>query len=238
MTIGYVVLIYCYVIKIKFNEHSKHPLNSLGIYKEKFGINYLKGALIGFTMLSVVCLILVATNNLSFNGIAFTIDKFPILLLSIPMWFIQGASEEVMFRGYMLNRVKNKYGTVFAVIFSSVLFALLHGANIGFTLLAGINLFLIAVLFALTYLKTNSLVITCAMHTAWNFCQGTLYGLEVSGSSSSLAILASSYSKTATDLFTGGKFGPEGGIGVTIVTIITLIIVFVIPDRKKTVPQK
>lgn len=194
---------------------------------------YLTGLLLGFGLLTSVCLILIATKNLTFNGLGVNSQNIWIVLSGIPMWFIQGASEEIMFRGYMIPRIKKRFGSVFAIVFSSILFAVFHGANIGFTWLAGINLFIIAVFFALIYIYTDSIWLTCAAHTAWNFCQGSLYGLEVSGSSSGISIISSSYAPDAPAYMYGGAFGPEGGLAVTIVTIVGIIIVSALLIRKK-----
>ena len=225
MTLGYVLLVAIYCLKIFIFERDKHPLQSMGFKGEHRLFKYLIGLVLGFGLLTSVCLILIATGNLEFHGFAVNSSNVWIILSGIPMWFIQGASEEIMFRGYMIPRLEKKYNNIFAVIYSSFLFALLHGANIGFTFLAGFNLFIIAIFFALLYLYTDSLWLTCAAHTAWNFCQGSLYGLEVSGSESGASIVASSYTSNASSLFTGGAFGPEGGLAVTAVTVVGIVII-------------
>lgn len=234
MTLGYVVLISLYCLRIRIFERNSHPLQSMGLTGPRtkalklYGI----GLLLGFGLLTCVCLILVATGNLHLNGLGLTPSSALIVLCSLPMWFIQGASEEIMFRGFMIPRVKARFNMIFAVIFSSFLFSLLHGANIGFTWLAGVNLFIIAVFFALLYIYTDSLWLTCAAHTAWNFCQGNLYGLEVSGSTLKASVFDTAYTSSAKDLMTGGAFGPEGGLAVTIVTVIGIAIVSVLLVRK------
>ncbi len=232
MTFGYVLLVLIYCLRIRVFEKNPHPLQGLCFTGSRPLIKYLGGLLLGFALLSSVCLILIATGNLTFNGLGVNSSNCLVILSGIPMWFIQGASEEIMFRGYMIPRLTSKYNKVFALIFSSFLFAVFHGANIGFTPLAGINLFLIAFMFALIYLLTDSIWITCAAHTAWNFCQGSLYGLEVSGSSSGASVIASSYTPSARAFMTGGAFGPEGGLAVTIVTLVAMAIVIFLMWRK------
>lgn len=232
MTFGYVLLVLIYCLRIRIFEKNPHPLQGLCFTGSRPLIKYLVGLLLGFTLLSSVCLILILTGNLTFNGLGVNSSNCLVILSGIPMWFIQGASEEIMFRGYMIPRLTSKYNKIFAVIFSSFLFAVFHGANIGFTPLAGINLFLIAVMFALIYLLTDSIWITCAAHTAWNFCQGSLYGLEVSGSTSGASVIASSYTSKARAFMTGGAFGPEGGLAVTIVTLVAMTIVIFLMWRK------
>lgn len=240
MTLGYVVLISIYCLRIRIFEKNRHPLQSMGLTgpRTKALKLYAIGLILGFGLLTCVCLILVATGNLRMNGIGLTPSSALIVLCSLPMWFIQGASEEIMFRGFMIPRVKARFNMIFAVIFSSFLFSLLHGANIGFTWLAGINLFIIAVFFALLYIYTDSLWLTCAAHTAWNFCQGNLYGLEVSGSTLKASVFDTAYTSSAKDLMTGGAFGPEGGLAVTIVTVIGIAIVSALLVRKNRLSKK
>ncbi len=233
MTLGYLLLIAIYCISIRIRENNPEPLKSMGFTGEHKARKYLIGLLTGFVLLTSVCLILIITGNLRFYGIGVDFSNITVILAGLPMWFVQGAAEEVMFRGYMIPRLKEKFGIVFAVFYSSFLFAILHGANIGFTILAGINLFIIAVFFALIYIYTESIWFTCAAHSAWNFCQGSLYGLEVSGSDSGVSIITSSYSKHAPALLTGGSFGPEGGLAVTIVTLIGIAIITVLLIKKK-----
>lgn len=240
MAIGYLILVGIYCLKIRIIENNRNPLKSMGFIKvtdSPLKVRplplYLTGLLLGFGLLTSVCLILIATKNLYFNGLGVNSQNIWIVLSGIPMWFIQGASEEIMFRGYMIPRIKKRFGSVFAIVFSSILFAVFHGANIGFTWLAGINLFIIAVFFALIYIYTDSIWLTCAAHTAWNFCQGSLYGLEVSGSSSGVSIISSSYAPDAPAYMYGGAFGPEGGLAVTIVTVIGIAIISALLIRKK-----
>lgn len=233
MALGYVLLIACYALRLYHRESQLHPFESLGFSRKTPAVCYLKGLLIGFGMLTFVYLALLVTGVLSFDGFALEADGIPVLLLSVIMWITQGAAEEVMFRGFMINQVKRRTNIKFAVAFSSLMFALLHGANIGFTALAGINLFLLAVLFALIYLYSDSLQVTCGMHTAWNFCQGTLYGLQVSGSVSGVRILASHYTDISKCWLTGGDFGPEGSIFVTVAAVMGISVMTVLFRKKK-----
>jgi hypothetical protein len=140
-----------------------------------------------------------------------------------------------MFRGYMLPVLKKRTGKIWSFIISSLLFSLFHSMNVGYTPLASINLFLIALFFALISYRSGSIWITCGAHTAWNFCQGNLYGLQVSGSDLSAAICDTRYTKGAKAIITGGSFGPEGGLAVTavIVPLLIILLIAVIRDRNK-----
>lgn len=144
------------------------------------------------------------------------------------MWFPQGASEEVMFRGYMIRSFNRRFKPVVGIIFSSLVFSAFHSLNNGYTPLASVNLVLIAVLFALIYLLTGDIWMTSAMHTAWNLSQGNIYGLQVSGNDAANSVVTAIYDKNASSLITGGAFGPEGGLATTAVATVCLIIVTIL----------
>jgi membrane protease YdiL (CAAX protease family) len=64
---------------------------------------------------------------------------------------------------------------------------------------------------------TGNLWLPVAIHFAWNFFEGPLFGLTVSGRGS----LAQSRMITlhGPEIFTGGAFGIEAGIVATLVTL-------------------
>lgn len=141
-------------------------------------------------------------------------------------------------RGYMLPRIAGRFGIPFGIFFSSMCFSLMHAGNAGFSILALINLALIAALFACIALRQGHIYTVCAMHTLWNFCQGNLFGLEVSGNPQSASIFASAPTKMSSDLMSGGTFGPEGGLCVTIVIVIAFIVLFATGRKKKEAPSE
>lgn len=236
MALSYVIIILIYMIMVKFFDRNKIKTMGFAPLKKSVIIKkYLSGMGFGFVLIGSVYLLLIITGQVKVTGFALNMNTLPLFLTYILMWIPQGAAEEVMFRGYMLPRVASRFGIVFAVFFSSVCFSLMHGSNAGFTFLAFFNLILIASLFAYIAYKSGHIYTVCAMHTVWNFCQGNVFGLEVSGSESTASVLSSSYSSGAMDLLTGGAFGPEGGFAVTVViglAFITAYYLFEIRNHK------
>lgn len=217
MILGYILIISTYIIRIRFRE--KNSISTIGLTGGNALKSYLSGLLIGFMMISSVYLLLLCTGNVSVLRIGISSDMIPLFIAYILMWIPQGASEEIMFRGFMIPRQAARYKTPFAVFFSSLLFALFHAGNRGFTVLALINLMLISFAFALIALYKENIWTVCAAHTVWNFSQGNLYGLEVSGNASGASVIHSVYRHSASAFITGGDFGPEGGIFVTLVSL-------------------
>ena len=69
---------------------------------------------------------------------------------------------------------------------------------------------------ALLLVKCENIWVVGAFHSLWNFAQGNIYGIQVSGNSLQPAILNSSNVK-GHGLINGAGFGLEGGLGVTLV---------------------
>ena len=75
---------------------------------------------------------------------------------------------------------------------------------------------------AIFALKQGSLIGVCIWHGVWNWLQGNVYGLEVSGNENGLTLF--NFIETGPDWLTGGKFGPEGGLAATIILILASLI--------------
>ena len=226
---GYILIILSYLLRV-YRREKVRPFKTcpgaLGLPLDKGRKTvgtYLAGLGIGLLMMGSVYFILLSSGQIAFDGIGLTGGVSVTFILNLLMWLPQGMSEEIMFRGFMIPRIKNKTNTAVAVIVSSLLFSAFHSMNIGFTPLAAVNLFLIALLFALIYLKTGNIWLTSAMHTMWNLTQGNILGLQVSGTEASASVIRTFYYKDAIALVTGGDFGPEGGLAVTAVTVFCLI---------------
>ena len=241
MTIGYALMILTYLARVRFRKHTASFRASheyIGLPAKGIARKYLTGILLGFVMMGSVFAILLITKQIRLTGIGITSSVVLTFIFNLFMWVPQGASEEVMFRGFMIKEIKPQFGTIVGVIISSVLFSAFHSLNIGFTPLAAVNLLLIALLFAGIYVLTGVIVTTCCIHTMCNLCQGNIFGLHVSGTQSDAALIHTEYLGSAKDLITGGAFGPEGGLAVTIITIIGLAIITVLMLMKKKTPVK
>jgi membrane protease YdiL (CAAX protease family) len=94
-------------------------------------------------------------------------------------------------------------------VVTSVFFGALHGLNPGASPLAFLGTTAAGVMLGLAYQSTGRLWLPWALHFAWNFAEGSLWGMPVSG------LLAPSVVRTQLHgpvLWTGGEFGPEAGL--------------------------
>ncbi|MCQ2528894.1 MAG: ABC transporter permease [Saccharofermentans sp.] len=225
MSLGYIGIIATYILRVRFRE--KNSYTTLGLNKGNIIKKYLMGLGLGLVLMGSVYVLLIAFGQITPSISKLTAGNVLTIFAGLLMWLPQGAAEEVMFRGFMLPRQGARYGIAFASIFSSILFAGFHSMNVGFTPLAFVNLFLIAFLFALIDYNAGHIWYSCAAHTMWNFLQGNIFGLQVSGNQGASTLLKASYKSGARNVITGGDFGPEGGLAVTIVTVIAILIVWV-----------
>jgi membrane protease YdiL (CAAX protease family) len=142
--------------------------------------------------------------------------------------------EETIFRGALLSYLQRPLGNGGAVAASSAAFALVHAWNANATPLAIANLVGAGALFGLAYLIARGfdvpfaaeeakarglgqvayaigrgLPLPVGLHAAWNFFEGSIFGFPVSGSARDSLL---DVSVGGPDVWTGGAFGPEGGI--------------------------
>ncbi|MBE6634097.1 MAG: CPBP family intramembrane metalloprotease [Ruminococcaceae bacterium] len=200
------------------------PANGLGLTRAHGWRDYLWGAAAGVLMLLFSVLICILTESLHIQPS----PSFPIgtWLLFLAGFLIQGASEELLCRGYLFPILAERYSLGTATVVNSLVFALLHLGNNGVSLLALCNVFLFGVVASLCVIRRGSLWLACGMHSLWNFTQGNLFGISVSGLSPLPAPLKTQPSE-AHPLWNGGSFGLEGGLAVTLVlslAILTLLL--------------
>lgn len=120
-----------------------------------------------------------------------------------------GLLEEIAFRGYIFQVFNRRWGTWIAVVASSLLFALVHLANLGNVYPAWmiiVSLTLLGVTLALAYLVSGSLWLPIGMHYTIDLMP-TLLG-EFSQAPNDAKLLASRV--TGSQLITGPNGAGEG----------------------------
>ena len=217
----------------------KRSFSSIGFNKNNWLKKYSLGFLIGLSMMSIIVLIL-----LPFGYI--TIEKNPIqpvgvsaiasVLVILFGWIIQGATEEIVTRGWLLNVLSTKYNIGVGLLISSTLFGLMHLTNPNVNYIAVINIILVGLFYGLYVIKTNDLWAVCGMHSAWNFAQGNIFGFKVSGLDVSVRSLID-FNLVGSDFVTGGIFGPEAGITATFILLASIGILLFI-DKKRFFSNK
>lgn len=205
-------------------------VRSMGCRREKAGVHYIAGIGAGALMMSAITLLTIVSgaNKLSANS---GVD-YGLISLYFFGFLIQGMSEEFIFRGYLMTSIGGSgQKTYVAVIVSAVAFALAHISNPGFGVLPFINLTLFGVFAALYMINSDNIWGVCAIHSMWNFAQGNIYGISVSGSSE-LQSFMESVPVSAHAFLTGGKFGIEGSLITTAVLCAGIALMLYLISKK------
>ena len=102
----------------------------------------------------------------------------PLVVLGL----LPGITEEIIARGVLFRVVEEGVGSWAALVVSAALFGFGHAANPNATLWSSIAIAVEAgLLLGMAYAWTRSLWFCMGLHAAWNFTQGPLLGIPVSG---------------------------------------------------------
>ncbi|MBR2061192.1 MAG: CPBP family intramembrane metalloprotease [Tidjanibacter sp.] len=199
---------------VRFVE--RRSMASMGFVRRGWLRHYGKGFGAGIAMCAVALLIVLAMGGMEYTA-ATTAPQMGLWLLTLVGFMVQGMSEEVMLRGYLTVSLANRMPVWLAVALSSVLFAFLHGSNAGLTPLSLVNLVLFGIFAALLMLRYDNIWGIGALHSAWNFCQGNIFGVAVSGSDAGVTLLNFNTLEGVPAWIGGGGFGLEASVATTIV---------------------
>lgn len=133
------------------------------------------------------------------------------VLVLMPVLILAAFQEEFLIRGYVLRNFADLDRPRLGLALSSLIFWLLHGLNPAAwtSPWVGVNLFLAGWLLGMLYLGSRNLWFPTAVHFAWNFTQGPLLGIPVSGLELP-SLWVTTLDEGAPSWLTGGPFGLEG----------------------------
>jgi len=213
-----IVLIFLWV---RFYEG--RPFYTIGFTKNNFLNKYLSGFGTGVLLSTIVVgtMALFGSIEISSENSSLDFSGFSFVLIFLFGFMIQGASEEILTRGWMLQVIGSRYKPWIGVLITTLFFALVHLGNSGVNLFAVLNLLLVAVLLTLYVMRDGSLWYACGWHSAWNWSLGNVYGLSVSGKDEMVSII--NLDTIGDGIFSGGGFGPEGSIVTTFILLIMVI---------------
>ncbi len=211
------------------------PFDALGVsFGKGWSKNLIYGGLVGGVALCSAVIIAVMAGGMSLvRNETSTASAVSITLLTTFAIFVVGAaSEETLFRGYLLQTFTREKAIFIGVAFTSLLFAVAHNNNPAANWFSSLNTLLAGVWFAAAYLKTRDLWFPFGVHLAWNWLQGPVFGINVSG----IAEFSPDPILRAIDIgpawLTGGSYGIEGGIACTIAIIISIGLIYFLPGLK------
>ena len=209
------------------------PFSAIGVpITGKAVMNLGLGCAVGVATFAFAVLIAVAGGGLSFvqNPEVFN-SLWPSIGLPLLVFAAAAAFEEAFFRGYIFQTLTRSGYAWLAILITSIPFGIAHLNNPNAGTISTINTVLAGVWFGVAYLKTRDLWFVWGVHWFWNWTQGSVFGIEVSG----LTDLSSSPLLKEIDngphWLTGTTYGIEGGIACTIAIIVSIISIHFLPIR-------
>jgi uncharacterized protein len=193
----------------------------------------LTGLFLGPAILGLAALLMLASGHLEWPDIVWDPSS---LFVSFGLMAMIAFSEELVFRGYVLDSLRDSFPNKWvALSISAVLFAAFHFTSPGIYFLGFVNLILAGFLLGINYVYTKNLWFSFFLHLSWNFFQGPVLGFRVSG----LTLPTLLQAETKGDLFiTGGDFGLEGSILTTVVALIAFFVIAWAFERKYNSPEQ
>ena len=137
----------------------------LNLFKTKF--KFSKWTIPYIVILIIGIVTLVTTGKFT--------ESLPLLFLVLISTMLVGFSEELMFRGILLNVLLEKRSTLFAIMVSSAGFSLLHvvnlfaNASLKGTIVQLIDTFLVGLIFSCILILTKNIIPLMIFHFVWDF---------------------------------------------------------------------
>lgn len=214
------------------------PFSSLGFRGSRRLGRFALGLLLGAGLMTLGVLIPTLLGEMATGISTHTVSGTAAILPLIPLlvvFILQASTEEAVFRGYMLPMGMRQLPTWAAVLGTSVIFAALH---IGAGVVGTINIVLYAVFACLVVIQQRSLWLICGFHAGWNFFQGNVYGVPVSGNAEPTSIFTFGPTAGSNDLVSGGTFGIEASLVGTglLIAAIAITVVALRRSHQRVVP--
>ncbi|MDQ2710673.1 MAG: CPBP family intramembrane metalloprotease [Acidobacteriota bacterium] len=157
-----------------------------------------------------------------------SVFSWPSLIFYLVTLGVAATGEELIFRGYAFQLLVNKMGPFATVLPVSVIFGLMHATNPHSSLLGVINTMLWGIVLGCGFIRSRDLWLPIGLHFGWNLVL-PLFGVNLSGLT--IDVTRYYYRWDLPPLWSGGDYGPEGGLLATIFVIGLLFFLFKAPVK-------
>ena len=196
---------------------NRESFTSIGLEFSGYKDDFVSGLLLGIGLIVLGFGTLYIFNFLSVASIQFSlIDQ----LFYLSLFAVVSLNEEIAIRGYILQNLSSSFNKYIALVLSSLVFMIMHIGNPNMSAVPLFNLFLAGLLLGVYCIHKNNLWFPIGAHITWNYFQGPVLGFEVSGNDVDSIFIQS---LDGSELITGGEFGFEGSIILTVFMIIGII---------------
>jgi len=124
--------------------------------------------------------------------------------------------EEMIFRGYAFQLLIARIGPFATVLPVAVIFGLTHASNPHASAIGVLNTILWGIVLGYAFLRSRDLWLPIGLHFGWNLVL-PLFGVNLSGLT--IDVTRYHYKWDLLPLWSGGDYGPEGGLLTTIFVI-------------------
>lgn len=188
---------------------------------------FVAGFALGGLALTAACVVPALVGALRFSPGEATLGQAALHLVTLAP---AGVGEELLLRGLGFRALARGLGPVAAVAFTGGLFGLLHLMNPAASPVAALIIALVGAWFGTLAWRTGSLWLPMGLHVAWNFFEGFVFGLPVSGLAPGSSLLVPS-APGAAGFWSGGAFGPEAAGWTAVVLAVALVASLRVPVR-------
>lgn len=228
---GYGLLIGIVILYWKLFQ--RKTLSELG-FTRRIG-TYPFGGLIGVALIAVSVTPVMLTGSIAYSGVFENID-YGFICLMFGGFIFQGAFEEVLCRGVVLQLLKDKAPIAVAVGVNTVLFVIPHisgmkGTDLSIAIVAVICLALISLILSFLTLRFKSIYAACGLHTAWNFVLYNILGLNLSGNDTKTSAIFDMRT-VGSNIINGGDYGIEASVVTAVVLAAALILTLAVKQKK------
>jgi uncharacterized protein len=184
----------------------------------------------GFCLFLCTMLILMVAG--AYHPSSFASDA--ALSAGLSLAFTAAVAEELLFRGFIFRWLEQGVGTWIAVAVSAALFGFAHAVNRGATPMSTVAIALEAgVLLSAAYVYSRTLWLPIGIHVGWNFTEGTIFGVAVSGHSATGGILSGTLNGPVW--LNGGAFGVEATLPAVVVCVAAASALLVLAARRNRI---
>jgi CAAX protease family protein len=152
--------------------------------------------------------------------------RWPSLLFVSLVLLFGAVGEEMLFRGYLFQVLVKAIGPFATMLPMAVLFGLAHSANPNFTLLAFVNTVLWGIVLGYSFILSGDLWLPIGLHFGWNWVL-PLLGVNLSGFT--MGVTGYSLHWNIGGLWSGGDYGPEGGLLTSAVLLLLVVYLRKVP---------
>ncbi|ABS32544.1 CPBP family intramembrane metalloprotease [Clostridium botulinum] len=217
--ITYILLSYLFLSNLckKFFCHS---LLECGIGKPKINFTWL---VIGIILPIMVSVLLILTPGYFVNNGKSTTEIISKIIISIFTVGCAAVVEEMIFRGFIMYILKQRWGKMISIFVPSIVFGLLHtmgGMNFSDILMLFIAGTSVGIMFSLITYESKTIWPSAIVHAIWNII--IIGGILDIGVKHNAECIYSYVLNSKSILLTGGHFGIEASV-ISIIGYIAVI---------------